>query len=140
MNYKHIVVPKPFVREFSLLANQNDFYKEILNQKRVEVDISYLTKTSLHISLCINGKFSFQLAFNNPKFKFLIREELNYFTGTKPIKHHFKITKHQGYLELKQYVEDCLNSILKEYDGEITVEWIQTKAFNEIYLKHAQQN
>jgi uncharacterized Fe-S cluster-containing radical SAM superfamily protein len=85
----------------------------------------------------INGKFSFALCWNNDKYKFLVKTEWNYFTAEQSTKHYFKISKHQGYQELKSYVEDCIKHLLRDIktDDTIEVRWLGTNTLNELKQK-----
>lgn len=135
MEFTHVEKEAPFIREFKLFGGQDDFIKEIINTGRVEVTISYNSKTSLYISLSINGKFSFHLPFSNPKFKFLTTESYSYFTNESTTKNYFKLSKYQGYYELKEYIVDCLHHMLEKFEGMgivIKVEWIKSKEYLEI--------
>jgi len=110
---KHVIIPKPMSIEFNMFGDQSLMFKDAKEQNYIVVDISYETKTSLSVSFHVkNNRFKANIMYPGFKFHKKKHTDWNFNSYTS---FHFKILKHQGWEQLKSYIE----TILEDFVGKL---------------------
>jgi len=112
MKINLIEVPRPQVKEFTLMAEPN---KDLLKEtKTVRVDIGHETKTRLNTSMQI-GNSCVGVNFEAEGFKTHENTEWNYFSGNRVTKYFFVKSKKQNLEAYKEYVKAVVENAIKNY-------------------------
>ena len=130
MKFNHNIVPAPTFTEHTMFAESRDFAKKVIEGGKLEVIVGNNTKTTLRISLYLNG-FMYgidenvceELKYHSPK------PEWNYFTGNLIQNHFLKVSKNQGIEAIQKHVEACINRFFPVFQSELeelTVEYHKT--------------
>ena len=105
--------------EHTLFEDRNIFAKNVLEQKKIIIEVSFNTKTSVSINVrleqfCagVNHKIA-DLKYHSPK------SEYNYFTGEREEKHFLKLLKKQGFEAIKQHCEAVVNQFFPVFTSEL---------------------
>jgi len=135
MNYTHTTVPSPMVSEHTMFEDPKIFMRNVLNQKKIIVEINSNTKTSLRINFrleqfCngVNLKAT-ELKYHSPKPKW------DYFSGEAVESHYLKISNSQGFEAIKKHCEGVFQNyfptLFKEMDS-LTFEYQLSYRLKEI--------
>ena len=138
MKYNHTTVPAPMFNEHTMFEDPKNFMRNVLEQKKIIVEVASNTKTTLRINFrlgqfCngVNLKVT-ELKYHSPK------PEWNYFSGEQVESHYLKVSKTQGFESIKQHCEGVFEkyfpTLFKEM-GELTFEYHLTRKLQEVIEK-----
>jgi hypothetical protein len=128
---EHLVKESPMYREFSLIGNQKEMFKNIKKSNEIIIDVSKETKKSL--SVCIhhgNNRFAANIFY--PGFKLRKRTSYSMFTHQHTTSFHFKILKNQGLDMFKLYLESIVKDFLGEVPNDFKIICYNTNALKEL--------
>jgi hypothetical protein len=138
MEIKHTTIPQPMVTEHTLFEDRNIFAKNVLEQKKIIIEVRFNTKTSVYINVrleqfCagVNHKIT-DLKYHSPK------PEWSYFSGVQEEKHFLKLLKNQGFEAIKQHCEAVVNQFFPVFNSELeelTLEYFETDALKAAIAK-----
>lgn len=125
MNFNIEIVqrPKTYVTGFCVGRSQDDLKAAILRNKKVTLDISFYTKTSLNVSFNIED-ISFRCSYvpaGCENLKFHTTAGHNMWTSGNYEANYFKILKKQGWNELKYYGMALVDSLRLHTTETITL-------------------
>lgn len=122
-------IEKPFCMEFGMFSKPEQFLTKIMEEKAVNVNVNFETKTSCNISLYLSP-FNFQInTFVAPELKYLQREENNYFEYSKTVKHYLKP---KSIADIVKHIEYVLNKAFDEVNDIIELRIYKTEFINSL--------
>ena len=125
MNFNIEIVKrsKPYMTSFLVSRTQQDLKNAIIRNKKVTLDVSFQTKTSLNVSLNIED-CSFRCSYipaGCENFKFHTTSGHNMWSGISYEVNYFKILKKQGWNEFKKYGMALVDSLRLDTKETITL-------------------
>lgn len=128
MNFNIEIVqrPKTYVTGFCVGRSQDDLKAAILRNKKVTLDISFYTKTSLNVSLNIED-ISFRCSYvpaGCENLKFHTTPGHNMWTSGNYEANYFKILKRQKWNEFKKYGMALIDSLRLDTKETITLRFL----------------
>ena len=128
---EYIIIDSPKWREFSLIGDQKEMFKNIKKDNFITIDVDKETKTSLSVTMQQgNNRFKGNVFY--PNFNFLKRKSYNFFDYQETTSFHFKITKKQGWKEFRDYVETLVKDFLGELPNDFEIRYYNTNALKEL--------
>ena len=120
MKFNHQVVPNPMFTEHTMFASEREFAQKVIEGGTIKVLVSNNTKTTLNISLYLEGyrygvnmDICEDLKYHSPK------PEWNYLTGNQ-VQHHFlKVLKAQKFEAVQQHIEAVINKYFPVFASEL---------------------
>jgi len=120
-------------REFSMIGDQTNMFKQIKKDNFVIIDIDKETNKSLSVTMQ-QGKNRFRGNMFYPGFKLLKRNSVSMFSCREYSSFHFKLVKSQGFKELRLYVETLIKDFLGELPKDFEIRYYNTATLKELAI------